>query len=161
MNTSAEKYFDRMIEILKNKQNLLREMFDLTQAQANVIKSETLSVLQKFIEEKQIRIDAIDKLDEEFSVYMERLKTTAKVKSLEELNASVYPAAAQLRGITGEILELIKKISDTEKINSSKSKELLNNLGGEIRKINQGKKVNKAYSPEPVNAPSYFVDKKK
>lgn len=161
MNTSAEKYFERMIEILRNKRNLLSEMLDLTQEQANVIKSDTLSVLQKLIEEKQARIDAIDKLDEEFSVYMGRLKTTTRVKSLEELDASSYPAAAQLKGITGEILELIKKISEIEKLNSNKSKELLSDLGGEIKKINQGKKVNKAYSPEPISTPSYFMDKKK
>ncbi len=161
MNTSIEKYFDRMIENLKNKQKLLIEMSDLTQAQAGVIKSDTLPVLQKLIDEKQIRIDAIDKLDEEFSVYMGRLKSTAGVNSLEELDVSTYPAAAQLKGITTEILGLIKKISEIEKLNSSKSKELLNELGGEIKKINQGKKVNKAYSPGPVSLPSYFVDKKK
>lgn len=161
MNISSDKYFERMLEILTKKQMLLSDMLVLTESQTPAIKSESLDALQQIIEEKQLKIDAIDKLDEEFGVYLERLKSSTKVKSLEELDTSAFPMAKRLKEITGETLALIGRISEIEKFNSSKSKELLDQLGGEIKKINQGKKVNTAYNPVSPRTPSYFVDKKK
>lgn len=161
MDTSAEKYFSRMIEILGKKKLLLMDMLTLTEAQTTAIQAELLDELQKLIEEKQQRIEAIDKLDEEFGIYFERLKTTAKVKKLEELEVSAYPIAKQLKEGTLEIIVLVGKIQELEKVNSTKSKKLLEQIGLNINKINQGKKINNAYNPSPGDTSSYFVDKKK
>ena len=161
MDTSAAKYFERMTEILIKKRALMNELLELTRDQSGLIQSDTLDALRRLIEEKQSRIDNIDRLDEEFGVYMERLKMTAGVKSLDELDVKAFPAAAALKIVTGEILGLIKEISGLEKQNSEKSKELLSNIGAEIQKLNRGKIINKAYAPGPINAPSYFLDKKK
>lgn len=150
-----------MIELLDKKYQLLMEMLLLTEAQTSAINLPSLDILQKLVEEKQQKIDAIDKLDEEFRVYFERLKMTTKVKKLENMDTSAFPGAKQLKDKTGEILALVSRISEVEKQNSAKSNELLTQLGSQIKKINQGKKINNAYNPAPTNTASFFLDKKK
>lgn len=161
MNMTPDKYVDRLIEILQKKKVFLQGMLVLTEAQSGTISEDGLDRLQKLIEEKQLKIDAIDKLDGEFNVFFQRLKTSIKIKSLEELDITGIPAAKQLKSITGEVMEIISQIGELERQNSEKSKKLLNFLGSEIKKINQGKKVNNAYAPPPTGIPSYFIDKKK
>jgi len=161
LNNSPEKYIERLIDILKKKHVLLRSILSLTQAQSSQINEDSIEELQKLIDEKQHVIDDINKLDEEFSVYFVRLKTTLKINSLDELNAAEVEGTRHLKEITAGIINLITEISEIEKTNDDKSKEVLGKLGGEIKKINQGLKVNSTYSPRPANTASYFIDKKK
>ena len=161
MNTSPEKYIERLIDILKKKHVLLRAILSLTQAQSSEIKEDSIGELQKLIDEKQHVIDDINILDEEFNVYFTRLKTTLKINSLDELNAAGIESAKHLKEITAGIINLVSEISEIEKTNNDKSKELLGKLGGEIKKINQGKKVNTTYASKPGSTPAYFIDKKK
>jgi DNA repair exonuclease SbcCD ATPase subunit len=161
MDTSAEKYFDRMVEILDKKQLLLMDMLALTQAQTPAISAETLDELKRLIDEKQQKIEAINILDEEFSVYFERLKVTAGVNKLEDIDAKAFPGSKRLKEKTGEILKLVESISQIEKSNNEKSKKLHEELSSEIKKINQGKRINNAYNPSPANPTAFFLDKKK
>ena len=161
MDASHEKYMDRLTEILHKKQGFLQEIMDLTKSQTAAIDEESLEKLQKLIEDKQAKIDLIDKLDEEFNVYFQRLKSTLKINNLAELDAAGSPKAAQLKEATAGILKLIISIGDIEKVNSEKSQKLLKDMGNDIKKLNQGKKVNSAYTPAPFKLPSYFIDKKK
>lgn len=156
-----DNYPDKMIEILGKKKLLLADMLTLTEAQASEIKTDRLDKLQRLVEEKQGKIDEIDKLDEEFELYMERLKKAAGIKRLEDLDASALPQAGKLKEITGEIFALVSRISEAEKVNGEKSRELLEQLGARIKKINQGKKISSAYNSAPTDASSFFVDKKR
>lgn len=165
MDVSLEKYIERLTGILKKKAGLLQEILDLTRAQALVINEDGIDELQRLVDQKQLKIDAIDSLDDEFSVYFNRLKSSQKIAGLDELSASRLDGAVgeakEFKSLTGEILELITAIREVEKVNSEKSKTLLNQLGDRIKKINQGKKANSAYAPGYLKAPSYFIDKKK
>ncbi len=161
MDSTHEKYMDRLNGLLQKKRGLLQEILDLTRLQTAAVDGEDLEKLQKLIEDKQTKIDAVDKLDEEFNVYFQRLKSTLKVKSLSELDASGMPGASQLKETTAGILKLITAIGDIEKVNGEKSKRLLDSFGSEIKKLNQGKRVNSVYAPPPLKPPSYFIDKKK
>lgn len=156
-----EKYMQRLIDLLKKKHVLLRSILSLTQAQASQINEDSIEKLTGLIDEKQHVIDDINKLDDEFNVYFTRLKTTLKINSVEELNASGIEGARHLKEITAGIINLINEISELEKTNSKSSQELLNKLGSEIRKINQSKKVNTVYTARPINTSAYFIDKKK
>ena len=162
MDTGRKIQFDRMIELLTRKKQLLGDMLDLTKTQTGVIAAGTLDELQKLIDEKQQRIDEIDKLDADFKVYFESLKIAFGINKLNELNAAGNPQARQLKQITSEVLELVVEISAVEKVNSEKSKRLLDELGTQIKNVNQGKKINNAYSkPASANPSSFFMDKKK
>lgn len=161
MDTSLEKYIGRLAGILQKKKALLQDILKLTEAQTDVINEEGIHELQKLIDQKQLKIDDIGKLDEEFEVYFSRLKTSHKVDSLDELDMSGISGAKELKALTSEVLHIITCISGIEKQNSDKSNALLGFLGGELKKINQSKKVNKAYTPVQIKTPSYFIDKKK
>jgi hypothetical protein len=161
MNMPGNNYQDRMIEILERKKTLLGDMMTLTEAQASVINADTLDKLQEIVEEKQRRIDEIDKLDEEFGIYLERLKKEFGIKRLDDPDVPAFPQAEKLKEVTGEILSLVSRISEAEKTNSVKCKELLEQIGSQIKKINQGKKINKAYNSSSSGFSSFFVDKKK
>ncbi len=161
IDTTPEKYIERLIDVLKKKHVLLRSILSLTQAQSSQISEDSIEKLQKLIDEKQRVIEDINKLDDEFNVYFARLKTTLKISSLDELNAAGLEGAKLLKEITAGILKIITEISEMEKTNNEKSKELLGALGSEVKKINQGKRANNAYALKPMNTSSYFIDKKK
>lgn len=161
MEMSPEKYIQRLNEILQKKTLLLQDILVLTEAQAKVINEDGIDDLNKLIDKKQTKIDAINSLDEEFSVYFQRLKSSMNIKSLTELDALGLEGAGQLKSLTGGILALINAIGEKEKQNNENSKKLLDQLGSDIKKLNQNKKVNSAYAHKSVDIPSYFIDKKK
>lgn len=162
MVTESRNHFDRMTELLTRKKELLAGMLELTREQTGAIDEKSLDRLQKLIEEKQKRIDEIDRLDEEFTACMDKLKIEAGVKDLGELEASRYPGARELKRLTAEVISLVEQISGIEKVNSAKSKELLEEIGAHIRRFSQAKKLSNAYNQQDVSgAPSLFLDKKK
>jgi hypothetical protein len=162
MNTSPEKYIDRLQEVSAKKLALLQDMLLLTMAQAESITEDSVENLEQLIRGKQDKIDAIDKLDEEFSVYFARLKQELGVTSLDELQTKGIKGVKELKETIGQVMELIREISGVEKQNNDKANHLLDELGGEIRKLQQGKKMNSVYNPGPsMPPPSYFIDKKK
>lgn len=158
---TAAEYISSLVELLEKKKSHMQCILDLTQKQSAVIDQDSLEELQKLIDEKQIHIDTINKIDEDFEVYFRRLKSTLNIKTLNELELPGVSGAAALKDETAAIIELIKKISKLEETNSIKAKGLLENLGDEIKKLNQGKKISSAYNPSPLSNPSYFIDKKK
>ncbi len=161
MNITPEKYVERMLQISTKKYGLLKEIQEITRRQEEVITEETTERLNEFLDEKQKRIEDIDKLDEEFKVYYERLKFEMKVKSLEELQASSIKGVKELQLCISGILHLVDEISQLEKKNSEKANRLLEDLSQEIKKLNQGKKVNSLYSSTNPQPSAYFIDKKK
>ncbi len=158
---TSEEYISRLRENLTKKHRLLEEILELTRRQADSIIEDSIDNLGKLIDDKQIRIDAINKLDEDFNVYFQRLKRELKVNSLDELGKAGIKGAPELKAATAGILKLVGEISSMEKSNSDNARKLLKNLGDEVRKINQGKKVSSVYTPPPANIPSYYFDKKK
>jgi hypothetical protein len=150
-----------MTEILKKKELLLNDMLYLTESQTSAIQSEDLDLLRKLVDKKQQKIEDINKLDNEFEIYFERLKAVSNVAKLEDMNISEFPGAKGLKEATARILAAAGRISETEKLNNQKSAELKKKLGEQISRIKQSKKVNNAYNPVSHNTPSYFLDKKK
>jgi hypothetical protein len=162
----TEKYFSRLNELMLAKKNILTEIFSLTKAQTDTITEDSLDDLKKLIDEKQIKIDKMLELDDDFETYFGRLKSVLGISKLSELDAAkLDPASAEgaaaLKETIGEIMELAGRITELEKINDQKSNKLLDRFGEEIRKINQSKRANLAYKPIQPIAPSYFIDKKK
>lgn len=162
MDNNSGIYIEKMTELLEKKKQLLHEMLTLTKAQTSVIAAESLDKLQKLVEDKQGVIDRINVLDDEFTAYMDKLKSAVGISKLDDIDVSRFPAAVRLKqGVSG-VLDLVREISEIEKVNSVKSNKLLEQLGSQIQKINQGKKINNAYnSQNAAGASSFFLDKKK
>lgn len=161
MNTGSSLLVNDMTEILKEKEALLQDILQITESQNSSITEEGLDELHRLIDEKQEKIEKIDKLDERFKEIFKDLKENLSVNSIEEIAPSRLPGVQELKKKTADVMALIKKICNLEKVNNAKGQELLLQLSNEIKKINQVKKVNNAYAPKPSDSMSFFIDKKK
>lgn len=162
MDAMPERYIERLIEISRKKHSCLQDMVLLTMAQSEAINEDGLEGLQKLIDDKQKKIEDINKIDEDFNVYFTRLKQQFKINSLSELKAPNIKGVKELQQLIKQIMDLLNEINAIEKQNSDKARKLLDNLGSQIKRINEGKRVSSAYSTDPSSRPpSYFIDKKK
>lgn len=161
MDNTPETYVARLLEGTNKKLGLLQDMLVLTQQQEKVIDEDSLDELNRLIGSKQVLIDEINKLDEGFNVYFTRFKQVMKVERIDDVKGSNVKGIKELQDSIGQVMQLVGAISKIEADNSAKAKKLLEDIGGEIKKINQGKKVTSAYNPGPTQMPSYFIDKKK
>lgn len=158
---TPEEYIARLLDASTKKHKLLGEMLLLTQQQSQSIAEESIEKLEQLVSGKQEIIEAVNRLDEEFEVYFNRIKQVHKIQKVDELKGSGLNGVKELQDTIKSIVELIGQISVIEKRNSINAKSLLNRYGSEIKRINQEKKVNTAYTPGPVQQASYFIDKKK
>lgn len=161
MDNSAEICIALINEGLRQKFSYLQELYDLTVKQTAAIKAEDVAELNRLVDKKQVKINAVDMLDEDFKKNFQNLKNILGVTSLDGLDAGRIPGAIELKQLVADILSMIKKLSDLETANSTGVNKLLATLGNEVKKLNQGIKINNAYAPTSYNRFSYFIDKKK
>lgn len=164
MSEAGDKYFNRLIEISLQKRDVLAEFKKMTEAQQSGIEKDDIDSVEKLVQLKQVKIDDIKKLDEQFEVYFKRMKFELKIKNLEEVSEMhvTRELKKKLREITVNIMDLTNIITSLEKENSNLIKNMMSDLQGEIIKLNQGKKISNIYSSTIVTSQSaYFIDKKK
>ncbi len=161
MDNSPEKYVNRMLEATNNKYRLLDEILIMTKEQALHMNEEGIGALEKIMADKQLKIDEINKLDDQFNVYFQRMKIELKVKSLDEIQSLPVEGALELKESVKKVMGLLKEISEVEKKNNEGVKKLLSGISSEIKKLNVGKKVSVAYNPSNAQTSSYYIDKKK
>ena len=77
-----QEYLSRLNEILVKKKTLLREISGFTRLQKEALSRDDYDEMEILIAKKQARMDATDKLDQQFVVYMEGLKRTLGIDSL-------------------------------------------------------------------------------
>jgi len=126
---------NRLNELKKIKVEYLTTIYDLTLKQKQALESENIEELQRFIENKQIYMMKIDRLDEE-------------INQLEEK-------------YLGEIDEKCRKIllatMEVDNLNRQTADGIFKSIKEKIGKVRQGKKVHNAYNPSFSN--SAFINK--
>lgn len=146
----------------EQKHEFLLDVLRLTNEQARVIKEADIESLGKITDSKQAVIDKINELDELYHKSFTELKSELGVNDLSEVLGRDIKGMASLKAKTLEIVDTIKQIIKLEEGNNNKMINVLSSLGNEIKKINNIKTVEKAYSSYAAqSAPSYFIDKKK
>lgn len=156
----AKEYVQRLKDISLKKLALFDEILLFNQSQNEVIKEQRFEEMDQLLNERQKRMDAVDKLDEQFMVYSSRLKDVLAISSLEELPQYNLPGTAELKEIIGTIqqkLNLLKKLDDE---NTTIVKSELKDTREMISNTNAHKRVTGAYYPTG-NATSHYFDKKK
>ncbi|TYQ16856.1 UNVERIFIED_CONTAM: FlgN protein [Acetivibrio alkalicellulosi] len=162
MNNLSQQYIKRMIEVSKKKQIVLQDILLLTMAQTEAIETDGMEGLERLLENKQKKIEVIDRLDLDFSTCFTKIKDIFNVESLEDAKMASIEGVNELKRSIEKILEILKEISGVEKQNSDKVKNIMTDLSGRIKRINQGKKVNSLYNGyDDESSSSYFIDKKK
>ncbi|HOM01290.1 MAG TPA: flagellar export chaperone FlgN [Acetivibrio sp.] len=162
MINTPEGYIQTLVQISEKKLNCLKNILSLTMTQNETINEEGMDGLQNLIDEKQAKIDEINRLDDEFNACFTAFKQKLGISSLDEAGRLGVKGAKELQDIVVKIVELLREISEAEKKNKEKADNLLNYLGAKIREIREGRRISSAYSSAAsVSPPSYFFDKKK
>jgi len=154
-------YVVRLGEISSKKLVLLNEILLFSRSQNEVIKGQRYEEMDLLLQEKQKRIDAVDKLDEQFSVYASRLKSLLGIASLEDLPRFGLEGTKTLKENVSRILTLLEQIQVLDQENSSKVQAELSDLKGKIKQNNSLKKINNAYGAPQNSQAAYYFDQKK
>lgn len=161
---TPEEYVKKLIQLSLNKLELLGQVLEETKGQSTVITEDSIEALQKSIDAKQELIGRINKSDEAFSVYFERLKSIKKVNTLDQLNVHDIDGLSELRQIIEKIVNTLREIENVEQSNNKQAHNVLDKLATEIKKINNGKVATNAYRVSKYNtvaATTTYFDTKK
>jgi hypothetical protein len=154
-------YVLRLGELSSKKLSLLNEILLFSRSQCEVIKEQKYEEMDLLIKEKQKRMDAVDKLDEQFAVYSSRLKSQLGISSLEDLPKFGLEGTRTLKENVSGIMELLDQIRAFDQDNSGKIQTELSGLKEKIKTNNSIKKINNAYGAPQNGLPAYYFDKKK
>ena len=158
----TQNYLVRLIEVSNKKYKLLENMLQLYLQQEEELTANETDSQEMHIAKRQEIMDEVDKLDEQFHVYTERLKTTLGIQSLEDLSSFNIPGKAELKEIVSRITALLMTITDRHQKTESHMKSMLQSTGTQIKQVNKTKIMNRAYQPgSTMPTPSVYFDKKK
>ena len=159
---TPEQYIQKLTELSLKKSDNMSKILDLTKKQSEVITEDCINELQNLIDIKQKLIVEINELDDAFEVYYSRLKSVLGIESMEEVSISRYHDAERLQKTISTIFATIKEIQVAENENNISARGVLDNLGGQIRQVKQGKIANNGYNiGGKLPQQSYYFDTKK
>lgn len=157
----AQEYLSRLNEILLKKQAMLNEFMSFTRMQKESLSKEDFDELEILIAKKQSRMDAVDKLDEQFAVYSEGLKKTLDIQSFDELPSKRIPGTRELKDNTARVLDLLNEIKQIDDENTAFMKSKMAKVKDKIKQSNGFKKVSAAYFHPRQGLINPYFDKKK
>ncbi len=150
-----------MLKLTQQKKDHLDNILAITRKQCKVLSANEAEQLLAYIEEKQKHIDAIDRLDEQFNGLFQNIKSELGNSDFKLSNPQGYEIYHQLRNIVVEVKHLMEAIYVLEQQNSSKVKEVMDELKIKIRNINRGKTGRKAYKQPAPMVDGIFIDERK
>lgn len=157
----SELLIKKMVTLLKEKQELLVQILKYTKDLSKVVDTEDVRDIRISVELKQIIIDKVDKVDEDFYKAFSELKQKENIDEISQLDLEKYPQAKEIKEKTKEILltfKEIKKIEDDNLIRANISK---NKLKVKLKEVNRGKKIINGYNAYNNAYVSVMIDQKK
>lgn len=166
---NAQTYVGRLVEVSTKKYALLEQMLQSYLLQEEDLKSVStesgdaaVNTQELLVDKRQALIESIDKLDEEFHVYSERLKNTLGIQSLDELSRFNVDGRQALKDITLRITHMLEELMDRHNKTSQHLSEKVQRAGEKNILIGKTKQASQAYQPGPsMQSPSVYFDKKK
>lgn len=157
----AKDYIQRLNELSTKKLALLDELLLFSRSQKEALEAENYDDMDALINEKQLRMDGIDKIDEQFLIYASRLKSVLSLSSFEELPRYNLPGSSDLKELVIRIHERLGQLKELEDGNIAKVKSEMKESQEKINHSNSFKRVTGAYYPVQNDIPAYYFDKKK
>ncbi|SHI39080.1 flagellar export chaperone FlgN [Lutispora thermophila] len=160
----GEKSKDMIIKIqslLEEKKAALEEIYELTLGQKNDIENNEGENLHGFIDKKQVEIDKIKKIDEDFEEAAKLLKEELQIESFESISVADYPEFKNIKDLITDIMDLARSIMELEEQNKIKVQNLIDDIKKDIKMVNSGQKFLKAYDKPNINISGIYIDSKK
>lgn len=158
---NIDNIIDKMVDLLKIKNNKLLDILELTNKQSDAINSQDDGLLNMYIDQKQTVIDRIDEIDQVFLGHFNTLKTQLGIDSLDEIPAGKADGFKALKNEVNNNHKVIEQIISKEKENNIKIKAEYDDIKSKIKEISSGKKLTSAYEHRNTLADGVFIDKKK
>lgn len=154
-------YIQILVETLEKKRKLLEEIYSVTKEQTELLVKNSFSIeeFDETMEQKGKLINAINELDNGFSLLFEKVKEEIKgnkIKYKEEIT--------KLQKLISIITELGVQIEALERQNKIKLQICLSQKRKEIKNSKANNKMAASYYKNMINqhqGQSYFLDKKK
>jgi len=161
MMESVEKMMNDLVELLEGKIAALEKIHELTLKQKEDIKNNQGDNINGFIDKKQVEIDKINVIDEDFANTVKKLKLELDIESLEQVDTDRFPQMKVIRVKIEEILNLGNDIMKLEEYNKDKIIEIINNIKKDLKAVNLGRKFVKAYEKPNIDVGGIYIDRKK
>ncbi len=146
--------------IIEKKLELFQELNRITLNQSDDIQNNQGDNLEALVQEKQIIIDRIDRLDESFLRGYKILRDELQLDTLNKEDGVRHPELGNIKSTIQKIMELAQSIMELEKSNNAQLEEIFNNVKKELKQLNTGKRSLKAYEAAPVYNDGVYIDKK-
>jgi len=150
---------DKLIDITREKNELLKKMLILTEKQKEEIDKDSYEALKISLDEKDRIMKEIDKLDKSFLEIFSEIKRENGIKDINQLDIRLYPNLTELKKAVEEVTSTLSAISLLDKDNTKAIREKLESTKKELTKIKVGKKAYKGYNYRFVE--SMLIDEKK
>lgn len=160
MNDIISGYIDTLINFSNAKIEALEKILMISNNQLSIISDIETTKLFELIDEKQIHIDFINDIDNQFENILGQLKKELGVNSLEEIDGKKLRNMDFLKDCITRIFSLTKSIQEVETKNNEAIRFARDEIKQKIDTINAGKKVIANYNKAPIND-AIFVDRKK
>ena len=158
----TESYIQRLIEISSKKYGLLEKVLQTYLLQEEELTAGGSANQEPLISKRQELMDEIDKLDEQFHVYTERLKSTLGIISLEELSAFNVKKRDELKTVVAKISTILGVLADKHSQTERKLTVALQTTSDHVTQINKSRQVSRAYQTGGESkTTSVYYDKKK
>ena len=151
----VEAVMEKLIEISKNKSDILNDIYSLTVEQSRVIAKEDIEGLNELIDKKQVVINRAQELDVEFEKIVDDLKLVYGVEKLDQIEIC-KDEVEKIQIVVKAIMEKVKLIRKLEMENSSLLREMKDNMENKIKAIKVGKKAVSNYGYNNLQQPVYF-----
>lgn len=146
-----------LLSIAQEKKQKILRIQEITKKQSEFIAHENIDALFKSIEEKDIYIKDIDRLDRKFHLLYEEVEKKYDSGELDNRSVLLYD---KLQLILKDIRRIIRTIYEEDSSNMTTMKKLQENYATDIKRIQQGAKRQEAYNPHfPIDG-GVFIDQK-
>ncbi len=155
----SKELIDKLITIVKEKNQLLSRMYSITKIQVAEIEKENIESLNEIMDEKDKIIKKVDQLDISFLTIFSKIKKDNNVEDIYELSTEEYPNLKELKDAVKEVSSQLVAISLLDEKNHQNIKKALEQTKLELRRLKKGKKAYKGYNAPITN--NILIDEKK
>lgn len=148
-------------DCLEKKKALMDEIFEITLLQKKDILENGGENINSFLDQRQMKMDQVDTLDEAFIKVFAKIKAEIGVEDLGTVSGSQYPELTDLKGLIGEVQEITLKTLSLENEAEEELEKLMERVRKEMLMVQKGRRTLNAYDSKPQSNDGYFIDRKK
>ena len=143
----------RLLELQRQKRELLREFHELTLQQERLIELEETAVLKENLNQRQELITEIDTLHQELNLLMQTYSEYSQ-------QAGADPAAQEIGALQQESQKLLQEIAALDEQNQARTARQIDRFRDEVKRLSLGRRTIQSYNQSISALGSELFDKK-